>query len=129
MKYLEYYIYGFLDNFIKKIVHSIKNSKRKIYLTIIGVLVCAILYGVSFLPYLNLLFNLTFVWYGFIVYELLIFLNRPQIIIKLAILLFIFLIIPTILGFQLFIEQIGNIIFILILVAVIQYIKKVRREK
>lgn len=113
----------------KKLLEDVVKNKKKIYIIFCLLLFVAFLYGISNLPYFNLYIPKILLVHGFFISSILVINPRPQSLIKIIIALFILLIIPVSLGMQSLPEQIGNFIYVLLLIAVVLYVKKMRTEK
>lgn len=105
-----------------------KYNANKVSIILLTFLLFIILYVISYLPYINLLLPHAFIIYGCIVCITFVIRPKPSFLVKIIIATFIFLIIPTILDFQSITEQIGNILYILLLTTMALYIKELRNE-
>ncbi|HEX8965863.1 MAG TPA: hypothetical protein VF820_05525 [Patescibacteria group bacterium] len=113
----------------RKILEAIIRNKKKIYLILLLLLLVLILYSISLLPYFNLFIPQILLVHGFFIGAILIMNPKPQMLIKLVIILFALLIIPVSLGMRAMPEQVGNFIYALLIIAIILYIKQLRIER
>ena len=113
----------------RKLLEKIKNNRKKIYIIGLLLLLALLLFGLSFLPYFNLFIPKILLLHGFFLGAILVTNPKPQTLLKLVLALFALLIIPVSLGMQTIPEQVSNFIYVLLIVAVILYIKQLRIEK
>ncbi|HSD98640.1 MAG TPA: hypothetical protein VLB73_03000 [Patescibacteria group bacterium] len=112
----------------KMILTILKKQRYRIYIILLLGVFALILYRLTFLPYFNILFNPTIIFYSIIFSSLLVLQLSPNKIIQLVIVIFVLAIVPTLLNLQGILEIMGNIAFVSLLAAVILYIVKMRKE-
>lgn len=113
----------------KTIINTFIKYRKKIYFIAFLGAFMFFLYRLTFLPYFNIIFNPSVIFYSIIFIALLILQFRPGTLIKLSIFLFAFLIVPSLFNLHTIVESIGNIIFIFLFAAAILYIWQIRKEK
>lgn len=113
----------------KTLINGFIKYRKKIYfITLLGIFMF-LLYRLTFLPYFNIIFNPSVIFYSIIFIALLVLQFRPGTLIKLAIFLFAFLVVPSLFNLHTIVESIGNIIFVFLFAAAILYIWQIREEK